>query len=285
MRHKQLSRILLERNVLDKIHYDGIVELKFTFQDADHLCTSFLVNHDPLEFVFCLDFAMEYIPGGELFNQIQKRTKLTLSDAQFYTAEVVLILQYLRTQQLIHRDLKPENLLLTDKGHLKLVDFGCVKDLSDTSVTHDTTRRTSFVGTADYVAPETLRNDDVSFSADLWGLGCLIYQMLTGRPPFRAASEYLTYERISKLEYSFPEDFPSSAQRLVEDLLQSDPVKRIGAGDLEDVKRHVFFDGIPWDQLRQINAPEFLPPETGEDESAELDWELKSIKATVHRSL
>ena len=76
---------------------------------------------------------------------------------------------------------------------------------------------------------QMLKGEEVAFGADLWALGCLVYQMLAGTPPFRAASEYLTFQRINDLDLTFPEEFPPDARALVEQLLVSDPQLRFGA--------------------------------------------------------
>jgi 3-phosphoinositide dependent protein kinase-1 len=89
-------------------------------------------------------------------------------------------------------------------------------------------RATSFVGTAEYVSPEVLNNAGISYTADLWALGCIVYQMLTGRPPFKGASEYLTFQLITSRTLSFPEGFPEVARDLVEGLLQLEPSERLG---------------------------------------------------------
>jgi 3-phosphoinositide dependent protein kinase-1 len=84
------------------------------------------------------------------------------------------------------------------------------------------------VGTAEYVSPEVLNNAGISYTADLWALGCIVYQMLTGRPPFKGASEYLTFQLITSRTLSFPEGFPEVARDLAERLLQLEPSERLG---------------------------------------------------------
>lgn len=89
-------------------------------------------------------------------------------------------------------------------------------------------RATSFVGTAEYVSPEVLNNAGISYSSDLWAMGCIIYQMFAGRPPFKGGSEYLTFQLITSRSLTFPEDFPAAARDLVEQLLQLEPAHRLG---------------------------------------------------------
>ena len=141
-------------------------------------------------------------------------------------------------------------------------------------------RQSTFVGTADYVSPEMLRGTSrPSVSMDLWALGCLVYQMFAGRPPFRAASEYLTFERITALDYEFPDGFPPEAAELVRELLVLDPAERLGCrssgsqgkdegmGGFPELRAHPFFEGVDWARLWEVQAPPFLPPEESLEDS------------------
>ncbi|GLC47419.1 hypothetical protein PLESTB_000543000 [Pleodorina starrii] len=290
MRNKVVEYIKNERFILDKLDDAGIAKLYFTFQDPDNLY-----------------MGMEYCAGGELYEQINKRCGLPLDAVRFYAAEVVLILQYLRSAQVVHRDLKPENLLLSADGHLKLVDFGSARAffLPQAEKPPGKNRATSFVGTAEYVSPEVLLNQPLSYPADLWALGCLLYQMIVGRPPFKAASEYLTFQKVTDRDFSYPEEptaaevaaaasddddapgpvvYPPDARDLTERLLVMEPSARIGADDISELKSHPFFAGIDWDTLRTGPAPAFLPPTppSGTGDGAEgWDWELTSLVRDV----
>lgn len=95
--------------------------------------------------------------------------------ARFYFAEIYLAITYLHSQNIIYRDLKPENVLLDMKGHVWLTDFG----ISSMSLTAQ-----SFCGTPEYLAPEILHSSSYDHAIDLWSLGILLYEMLTGGPPF-----------------------------------------------------------------------------------------------------
>ena len=104
---------------------------------------------------------------------------------------------------IIHRDLKPENILLSSDMHILLTDFGSAKIIGEDEDGADDAggggRRNSFVGTAQYVSPEILTNSGSSKASDLWALGCIIYQMVTGIPPFQAQNEYLIFQKVTWL--------------------------------------------------------------------------------------
>uniref|UniRef100_A0A671WI57 3-phosphoinositide-dependent protein kinase 1 n=1 Tax=Sparus aurata TaxID=8175 RepID=A0A671WI57_SPAAU len=133
------------------------------------------------------------------------------------------------------------------------------------------TRANSFVGTAQYVSPELLTEKSACKSSDLWALGCIIYQLVAGLPPFRAGNEYLIFQKIIKLEYEFPEKFFPKAKDLVKQLLSLDPSKRIGCeemGGYEPLKEHPFFDTISWSDLHIQTPPKLTPylPAMSEDD-------------------
>ena len=146
-------------------------------------------------------------------------------------------------------------------------------------------RKNSFVGTAHYVSPEMLTNKESTASSDLWALGCIVYQMTSGLPPFRAANEYLIFQKIINLNYEFPDGFNEKAKNLVESFLQIDPTKRLGATDHLDqggyvsIRNHEFLLPLKekFSNLHNETPPKLLPylPGTSENEEIRSDYNVE----------
>ena len=229
------------------------------------------------------DFVLEEAKG-ELFTLIQRLGRLSNELARFFAAEITNAMSHVHGNLICHRDLKPENLLLSETNHIKLTDFGTSKVLDgsvavisprQTSPNVDVNRfrgssgnsngpRNSFVGTAEYVAPEVLKGDAAGFSADFWSFGCILYQMLCGRPPFKGASEYLTFQQILSQQIDFPDYISDDARNLINELLINDPQQRLGCkqGDQSwlTVQNHPFFSGVDFQNLYQSECPPFEIP-------------------------
>ncbi|KAG6758568.1 hypothetical protein POTOM_038927 [Populus tomentosa] len=229
-KENKTAYVKLERIVLDQLDHPGIVRLFFTFQDNYSLCRYLGGNSSKFPYM-----ALESCEGGELFDQITRKGRLSEDEACFYAAEVVDALEYIHGMGLIHRDIKPENLLLTAEGHIKIADFGSVKPMQDSCITvlpnaASDDKACTFVGTAAYVPPEVLNSSPATFGNDLWALGCTLYQMLSGTSPFKDASEWLIFQRIIARDIRFPDYFSGEARDLIDHLLD----------DLEVWEQHLF---------------------------------------------
>lgn len=149
------------------------------------------------------------------------------------------------------------SILLNSDMVIKVTDFGSAKILDQSDADINDERSKSFVGTAEYVSPELLRDRSVGKECDFWALGCIIYQMITGKPPFKATNEYLTFQLIMKLDYVFPDNFPPVARDLVEKLLVLDPEDRLGSGEdgIEDIRNHEWFKDVNFQQIWSMDPP------------------------------
>jgi serine/threonine protein kinase len=126
---------------------------------------------------------MEYVAGGSLFESIQQEAPLPPGQAVRLTAELADALDYGHRRGLVHCDVKPQNVLLDDAGRPKLVDFGISRSIAATGALTDTV-----TGTAGYIAPEQLLGERLDGRADIYSLGCLVYEMLSGELPFEASN-------------------------------------------------------------------------------------------------
>ena len=259
IKEKKVKYVNIEKDTLNRLtDHPGVVRLYYTFQDERSL-------------YFVLDLAS----GGELLGVLKRMTTFDEECTRFYGAQILDTIEYMHRRGVIHRDLKPENVLLDDKMHVKITDFGTAKILNISKITNDETdgsqfdpessaddnRASSFVGTAEYVSPELLTDKNACKASDLWAFGCIIYQLLAGRPPFKAGNEYQTFQKIVALDYQFPRGFPDVVRDLVERLLVLDPQRRL---TIEHIKNHQFFSGITWGKgLWQQKAPRlktYIPP-------------------------
>lgn len=253
----EVAHTLAERSVLAQINNPFIVPLKFSFQSPEKL---YLV--------------LAFVNGGELFHHLQKEQRFDVNRARFYTAELLCALECLHGFNVIYRDLKPENILLDYTGHIALCDFGlCKLDMKDedrtnskSSMFHVITMRQlivlAFCGTPEYLAPELLQGTGYTKAVDWWTLGVLLYEMLTGLPPFYDENTNEMYRKIlsEPLHFPGPEIVPPAARDLLSKLLDRDPTRRLGAKGASEIKTHYFFHSIDWRKLLERKyEPSFKP--------------------------
>ncbi|KAI0156410.1 kinase-like domain-containing protein [Xylariaceae sp. FL1272] len=258
IKEKKIKYVNIEKDTLNRLtEHPGIVRLYYTFQDENSLY-----------------YVLDLCSGGELLGVLKKTGTFDVECTRFFGAQILDAIEYMHSRGVIHRDLKPENVLLDDQLHVKITDFGTARLLSDPRApqappriedtgtssrgrTQDDSRAASFVGTAEYVSPELLTNKNACKASDLWAFGCIIYQLLAGRPPFKGGSEYLTFQKIVSLEYEFPTGFPPAARDLVERCLVLDPALRL---TIEHIKNHEFFDNQPFGKnLWKMKTPRLRP--------------------------
>jgi serine/threonine protein kinase len=152
---------------------------------------------------------LDYCPGGDLSFHLA-RGLFEEDEARFFIAELILAIEHLHNLDIIYRDLKPENILVDSEGHIKLADFGLAKEhVSDNSTTK------SFCGSPAYLAPEMVKRKGVGKSADIYGIGAVLYEMLSGTPPFYSENLNLMYQNITKNNLVFPEYFSKEVKSLL----------------------------------------------------------------------
>ncbi|XP_029684894.1 serine/threonine-protein kinase N2-like isoform X1 [Takifugu rubripes] len=238
----EVDSLMSEKRIFEMINasrHPFLVNLHGCFQTGDHVC-----------------FVMEYLPGGDLMIHIHNSV-FTEAQTRFYSACVVLGLEFLHLNKIIYRDLKLDNLLMDADGFVKITDFGLCKE----GMGHGD-RTSTFCGTPEFLAPEVLTDDDYTRAVDWWGMGVLIYEMLVGESPFPGEDEEEVFDSIVNDDVQYPECIPPGAVPIIQKLLKKNPLKRLGAGerDANEVKGDQFFEEIDWEALltKRVKPP-FLP--------------------------
>eukprot|EP00826_Nyctotherus_ovalis_P014439 TRINITY_DN14028_c0_g1_i3.p1 TRINITY_DN14028_c0_g1~~TRINITY_DN14028_c0_g1_i3.p1 ORF type:complete len:751 (+),score=254.98 TRINITY_DN14028_c0_g1_i3:92-2344(+) len=224
--NKLCEQIRLEVRIMYSLNHEHIIKLCNHFEDDKYF---YLV--------------LEYASKGQLYDKLKLMTRFSEQLAAQYMREVISAVEYLHSTNppIIHRDIKPENVLLDSKERAKLCDFGW------SNFFNPDTQRMTYCGTPDYLAPEMIEKKGHNQSLDIWNLGVLLFELLTGKPPFAGSTQAQLYANILKLKIEFPKDFPRLAKDLVQKLLRANPKDRIS---LESALNHPWFKANP--ELRPV---------------------------------
>lgn len=233
---EQLESIVTERQVLREAGpHPFVVECHSGFQTADAVV-----------------LVLEYVSGGDMYDLLKKHGCLSEEQARFYLAEITVAIAELHRHDFVFRDLKLENILIDDRGHVRLTDFG----LAGKFTSGDPSEKAIFdiSGTAIYQAPEMLAGKGHGRVVDWWALGVLAYVLLAGRPPFASdSSREELHDRIqnAKLDLDNEERLKGvsdTCRDFIGKLLDKNPATRLGSdgNDSLDVQMHPFFKGIDW---------------------------------------
>lgn len=183
---------------LDIIKRNFFGNLKNEKQIMEKICNPFVLN---LEYCFTnpsyVFFVVKFKQGGDLYYHIRQNTRFAEGAAKFYSAQILEGLCYLHSLNIMYRDLKPENVLLDEKGNCCLADFGISKFVKPSQKTN------SFVGTPEYVAPEIIKETGHNKNVDIWCFGILLFEMVTGNPPFANSNKRELLDNIKNAPIEF----------------------------------------------------------------------------------
>lgn len=290
----EIRHVLTERDILTTANSEWLVRLLYAFQDTSNIY-----------------LAMEFVPGGDFRTLLSNSGVLRDHHAKFYATEMFLAIDALHQLGYIHRDLKPENFLVGASGHIKLTDFGLSSGIISkkkiesmkirlqevnnvvvpersmrerrqvfrTLLSQDPVYAHSVVGSPDYMAPEVLRGENYNHSVDYWSLGCIMYECLSGFPPFSGSNVNETWSNLKnwrkcfqRPHYDDPRDLEFNWRDDAWDFVChciTDPKDRFCS--LKQVMQHPYFSKIDWKNVRTAYRPPFVPDLNSEIDAGYFD--------------
>ncbi|EGD85059.1 AGC/NDR/NDR-UNCLASSIFIED protein kinase [Trichophyton rubrum D6] len=293
----EIRHILTERDILTTAKSEWLVKLLYAFQDDNQIY-----------------LAMEYVPGGDFRTLLNNTGVLHNRHARFYIAEMVACVDALHVLGYIHRDLKPENFLIDSSGHVKLTDFGLaagmlnptkiesmrlkLEEVGKTAVPFgrpmeqrsaaerregyrslrklDVNYAKSIVGSPDYMAPEVLSGEEYDFTVDYWSLGCMLFEALTGYPPFAGATVDETWQNLKnwkdvlrKPQYEDPNYYLS--RRTWDFITRLVASKEHRFKNVTEIHNHDYFAEVNFNTLREEQKAPFVPDLDSETDAGYFD--------------
>ena len=190
----QIKPILSERQMLEKLDHPFLIKLHWAFQSSTELF-----------------FVMDICTGGELFVHLLLQRRFSEKIAKFYMSEILLGFSHMHDMDIVFRDIKPENILVDMDGHIRIADFGLSKIIRENERSH------SFCGSPEYLSPEMLQNEEGhDRRVDIYCLGVLLYEMLTGLPPFYDEDHVRMFDKVMHANLALDQPYLSKD---VKDLL------------------------------------------------------------------
>lgn len=287
----ETQHILTERDILTQAaKSEWLVKLLYSFQDHDNLY-----------------LAMEFVPGGDFRTLLNNTGTLGAKHTRFYMAEMFLALDALHQLNFIHRDLKPENFLISADGHIKLTDFGLaagqisprrieslrrrldhVKDIDipylsmkerqhnyRTARLQDIAYANSVVGSPDYMALEVLQGQGYDYTVDYWSMGCMLFEALTGFPPFSGRNSDETYANLQNWQRALRRPQYENGQWVFSDrtwafIKRLITVQRARFRSFAEIAQDPYFAETDFVHIRDVRPP-FVPDLEGDADPGYFD--------------
>ncbi|EDW95202.2 serine/threonine-protein kinase polo [Drosophila yakuba] len=226
IKHNQKEKTAQEITIHRSLNHPNIVKFHSYFEDAQNIY-----------------IVLELCKKRSMMELHKRRKSITEFECRYYIYQIIQGVKYLHDNRIIHRDLKLGNLFLNDLLHVKIGDFGLA-----TRIEYEGERKKTLCGTPNYIAPEILTKKGHSFEVDIWSIGCVMYTLLVGQPPFETKTLKDTYSKIKKCEYRVPSYLRKPAADMVIAMLQPNPESRPAIGQL-----------LNFEFLKGSKVPMFLP--------------------------
>uniref|UniRef100_A0A1I8H547 Serine/threonine-protein kinase PLK n=1 Tax=Macrostomum lignano TaxID=282301 RepID=A0A1I8H547_9PLAT len=204
VKDSQKEKMIQEIEIHRKLSHEHLVKFYDSFADQENMY-----------------ILLELCSRRSLMELHRRRKLVTVPEAQYFMRQIVSGCQYLHSNKIIHRDLKLGNVFLNSKLWVKIGDFGLA-----TQVNRDGEQKKTMCGTPNYLAPEVLNKQGHSFEVDVWSLGCILYTLVVGRPPFESPSLKETYVRIKNNNFKIPSSLNPVVAAFIRSMLQSQPQLR-----------------------------------------------------------